>query len=111
MTQPADIEPGPEHPDVAWERDWRHEFLLPLQDMAQALADLEERHEHPELGLGVQLESIAVEMPVELDPWVDEHGQVVLATNTASSDLESGFFPVLHQLRVTIAVEETERGE
>ena len=78
------------------------EHLHPFQSLFTGLADLEARMSAPELGVAMQVERAAFDLPVELHVEVGDDGDVRLIGAPPTQQVETSWMPVFHQIRLTV---------
>ncbi|MGD8859537.1 MAG: hypothetical protein PVI30_05955 [Myxococcales bacterium] len=94
--------------DARDEQRWRWEgpFRRPLSELVDALSTIEPVVGSPAEGVEFRIERMQLGLPVELAVQVGPEGEVSFRTSPPSQQIETTVFPVLHQLRLSLTVDE-----
>lgn len=87
------------------------EELASPAEVIAALGDIEGYMEDPELEMGLYVETIKVDLPVELDIHVNPDGSIVLGSAPPLYDVETSYTSILHQVKVTLVAEYGQENE
>ena len=80
--------------------------LLSFRQMIAELADSGLRLEDPILGHAMTVETLKLDMPVELGVNVDEGGQLQLRGAPPTQSIATTIMPVFHRLRLQVTRED-----
>jgi hypothetical protein len=78
------------------------EALVPLRDLVEGLVIEGGQIEDEQLGVSMSIESIKLDLPVELDIFTDDNGQVIIGGAPPTQHTETSIMPVFHQLKMTV---------
>ena len=81
------------------------EFLHPFGRLFEGIADLDAHLAEPEAGVAFVLDRADVATPIEVDAIVGEDGAVTLTSAPPTQHVETTYMPVLHRVRMTVAVD------
>lgn len=82
------------------------EAMSPVKNVIHELYQFTGSMVDEEQALRMDVDQVKMEVPVELDVYVDENGRVTLGTSSRHTSADVSFEPVLHQLKLTIEREE-----
>ena len=74
--------------------------LVRLSTLLELFADVEHRQEDDRLGMTLTVESMAFDLPFELEMRVDSRGRCELHAAPPTQELETSVMPVFHRLTV-----------
>ncbi len=86
------------------------DFRRPLSELVDALTEIESGVGAREEGGRIRVERIDLELPVELREEVDDQGDVSFRASPPTQQIRTTVFPVLHQFRIGVTVEEEGDG-
>ena len=81
------------------------EAFLTFARFVEEATDLEGEMHHSEEGVAMQIESVEMSMPIELDITVDEDGKILFGAIPPLYYVETSVMPVYHQLTITLEAE------
>jgi hypothetical protein len=82
-------------------------LLLPFSQVINQLADYEMYIEDPVFGQSLSVESIKIDMPVEIRVDVDDNGKVTLRGSAPTQRTETTILPVFHRVKIEICQDNT----
>jgi hypothetical protein len=89
------------------------EAMVPMHEQIVAMLEITEGQLETDVeGFRMQLESVGVELPVQLDVIVNDDGEVVIGSSPPLYYLETGVLPVFHHIRFNaVAIENQTENE
>ncbi len=88
-------------PDAAFDSPI-DEALVPLASLIEGLAAVGGQQRDEQLGVSMSIESMKLDLPVELDILTDDNGQVIIGGAPPTQYTETTIMPVFHQLKMTV---------
>lgn len=96
--------------------------LLPEEDRFPSLSELLEDFLVPQLSqqsdpldgtrvMAMYVEQMKLDVPIEVQPQRDMDNRLVLGTTPPTQWIETSVQPVLHQLRITLELDDDESGQ
>jgi hypothetical protein len=82
------------------------ESMMSLSDMVEDLVEPFEPEQDEHQFLSMSLQSIHLDMPVQLQVAISADGKVTLGITPPLYKIETSFEPVFHQIKFTCAVDE-----
>ena len=73
-----------------------------LADTIQQLTNLTDRLEDPKSGYALEVEQVNVDLPIELNVFVDDEGAVTLHGSAPTQSTRTTFLPVFHRMSLQI---------
>ncbi|UEM21763.1 hypothetical protein JL100_003070 [Skermanella mucosa] len=94
LPSPAGDEDAADVPDAG--------ALAPFGDFAADLAVFAETLEDADAGVSLAVESMTIDLPVELEVLVDDDGRVRLGGEPPTQVTATSVMPVFHRMRITL---------
>ncbi|BAZ11125.1 hypothetical protein NIES4071_29510 [Calothrix sp. NIES-4071] len=85
----------------------QNDVLLPFSQVINQLADYEMYIEDPVFGQSLSVESIKIDMPVEIRVSFDDNGEVALKGSAPTQRTETTILPVFHRIKIQICQDNT----
>lgn len=79
--------------------------LLPIADMMVMLGEVDGMVQDEAWGMGMSIESVEIDLPIELDIMTDDQGKLVLGSAPPTQTVETSFMPVFHRVKVGITIQ------